>query len=83
MPNSKQAKKRMVTDERRRLENKALRTRMKSAIKIVHQAETAEAANAALPEAMKRVDKCAKKNILHDNTAARTKARLAKFVASK
>jgi len=83
MPNSKQAKKRMVTDERRRLENKALRSRMKTAIKVVHQAETAEAAQKALPEAVKRVDKCAKKNIIHDNAAARTKARLAKFVASK
>ncbi len=83
MPNTKQAKKRMLTDERRRLDNKAMRTRMKSAIKIVHQAETADEARKALPDAMKRVDKCAKKNIIHDNAAARTKARLAKYVASK
>ena len=83
MPNTKQAKKRMLTDERRRLDNKAMRSRMKSAIKVVHEAESADEARKALPEAMKRVDKCAKKNIIHDNAAARTKARLAKYVASK
>ncbi|MCA9001173.1 MAG: 30S ribosomal protein S20, partial [Planctomycetes bacterium] len=44
---------------------------------------TADEAKGLLPEAMKRVDKCAKKNIIHDNAAARTKSRLARSLQSK
>ena len=80
MPNSKQARKRMLTDERRRLANKALRTRMRSAIKTVKQAESPKSARAALAEAMKRVDKCAKKNVIHANAAARIKRQLSRAV---
>ncbi|MEZ5975070.1 MAG: 30S ribosomal protein S20 [Planctomycetota bacterium] len=83
MPNTKQAKKRMVTDERRRIANKTMRTSMRSAVRKVLQAENAEEARAALPEAMKRVDKCAKKNIVHDNTAARMKSRMARAITKK
>ena len=47
------------------------------------QAENSEAAKAALPMAMKHVDKCCKKNILHENTAARIKARLSRSISKK
>lgn len=83
MPNTKQAKKRMVTDERRRIANKTMRSSMRTAVKKVLSAENADSAKAALPEAMKQVDKCAKKNILHDNTAARVKSRMARSIAKK
>ena len=83
MPNTKQAKKRMAQDDRRRLANKAVASRMKSAVKNVLQAESADDAKKALPEAMKRVDKAAKKGVLHDNAAARQKSRLARAVDSK
>jgi len=78
MPNNKQAKKRMTQDQERNTANKVVRTRMRSAMKKVLQAESPEAARAALPEAMKRVDKAAKKNVIHANTAARKKSRLAR-----
>jgi len=78
MPNSKQAKKRMATDEKRRQANKITKTSMRGAVKKVLSAESPEAAAAALPEAMKRVDKAAKKNIIHANAAARKKAQLTK-----
>jgi small subunit ribosomal protein S20 len=76
MPTSDQAKKRMLTDERRRTANKAVSSSMKTAMKNVLNAETPEAAQAALPTAMKMVDKAAKKNIIHANAAARSKSRL-------
>lgn len=76
MPNTKQANKRMKTDDERRVRNKTVRSSMRTAVKKVFQAETAEEANKALPEAMKRVDKAAKKNIIHDNAAARKKSQL-------
>jgi len=83
MPNSKQAKKRMVTDERRRVANKTMRSTMRSAVKNVLTADSADGAKAALPLAMKHVDKCSKQNILHDNAAARMKARLSRAIAAK
>ena len=81
MPSSKQAKKRVVTDERKRVANKIMRTNMRSAVKKVLAAESADEAKTLLPEAMKRIDKCAKKNIIHDNAAARTKSRLARSIS--
>lgn len=83
MPNSKQAEKRVRQNEKRRIENKTVRTSMRTAVKKVLQAPDAAAAQAALPEAMKRVDKAAKKHVIHANTAARTKSRLAKAASRK
>ena len=83
MPNSKQAKKRVKQDEERRLHNKAIRSSMRTAMKRVLAAETAEDAEKALPDAVKRVDKAAKTNIIHDNAAARYKSRLARAASAK
>jgi len=82
MPNTKQSTKRMTQDEKRRVHNKTIRTQMRSAVKKVLQAETPEAAKAALPLAMKKVDKAAKTNIIHDNAAARKKAQLSRAAKS-
>ena len=83
MPNSKQAKKRMGQDENRRIANKAVTSRMRSAVKKVLQADSAEAANAGLAPAMKAVDKAAKKGIIHENAAARKKSQLTKAAQKK
>ncbi len=83
MPNNKQAKKRVRQNETRATENKIVRSSMRTAIRRVVDAESAEAAEAALPQAMKRIDKAAKKNIIHDNAAARYKNRVARAVRSK
>jgi small subunit ribosomal protein S20 len=78
MPNNKQAKKRMNQDVERSAANKVVRSRMRSAMKKVLEAESVEEARKAVPEATKRVDKAAKKNIIHANSAARKKAQLAR-----
>ena len=83
MPNNKQAKKRVRQDEVRRQHNKVKKTSMRTAIKKVLQADSAEAAEEALPTAMKRIDKAAKANVIHDNAAARYKARLSRAIAAK
>jgi small subunit ribosomal protein S20 len=83
MPNSKQAAKRMRQNEERRARNKSDRTAMKTAVKKVLQAGTSEEARTRLPEAMKRVDKAAKKNVIHKNTAARIKSRITTAAAAK
>lgn len=78
MPNTNQAKKRLRQDEKRRLQNKAVRSSMRTAIKKVLSADSPDAVAAAMPEAMKRIDKAAKTNVIHDNAAARYKSRLSK-----
>ncbi len=83
MPHSKQARKRARQSEERRLRNKSARTRMKGAIKQVLAAGTAEEARAVLPHAMKTIDKAAKANAIHANTAARYKSRVSRAVAAK
>ena len=83
MPNTKQAKKRLKQDEVRRLNNKAVKSRMRTAIKRVLTAPDTETAEAALPDAMKRIDKAAKKHIIHENAAARYKSRIAANAANK
>ncbi len=74
MPNTKQAKKRVRQDEERRIHNKTIKSRMRTAIKRVLLADDPEAAKKAVPTAMKRIDKAAKTNIIHDNAAARYKS---------
>ena len=78
MPNSKQSTKCVKRDEVRRIQNKSTTTAMKTAIRHVLSAETPEAAKEALPMAMKRVDKAAKKNLTHANAAARVKSQLSR-----
>lgn len=78
MPNNKQAKKRMRQDEERRISNKTVRSTMRTAVRKVLEAESPEVAQSALPEAMKRVDKAAKINVIHENAAARVKSRMAR-----
>jgi len=80
MPNSKQALKRLRQNEKQRMHNKTIRTSMRTAMKRVLRAETAEQGAALLPLATKRIDKAAKTNIIHANAAARYKSRLAKLV---
>ncbi|MCB9833021.1 MAG: 30S ribosomal protein S20 [Planctomycetes bacterium] len=85
MPNSKQAEKRVRTDERRRLHNKAMRSSMRTAIRRVAEAVgngDKDRAHKALATAMKRIDKCAKRNIIHRNNASRRKSLLARRVGS-
>ena len=81
MPNTKQAKKRLLQTEKRRHSNKLVRSAMRTGMKKVLRAENRTDGEALLPLAQKRIDKAAKKHIIHANAAARYKARLTKRVA--
>jgi small subunit ribosomal protein S20 len=81
MPNTKQSKKRLDQTEKRRASNKIVRTSMRSAMKRVLKAESRAEGEGLLPNAQKRIDKAAKTSVIHENAAARYKARLAKRVA--
>ena len=83
MPNNKQAEKRVRLNETRRQENKIVRSSMRRAIRVVVEADNAETATTALPTAIKRIDKAAKKNVIHENAAARYKSRVSRAASSK
>ena len=82
MPHSKQAKKRDRQAEERRQRNKTVKSRMKTAIKRATKAPEAERGE-AMAEAMKRIDKAAKRNAIHKNAAARLKSRTARAAQTK
>lgn len=83
MANHASALKRARQNENRRLRNKAVRTRVRGAIKSVRQAIEAkdqEAARTALTAAEPIIDQAASKGVLPKRTAARKISRLAKKV---
>ena len=85
MPQIKQQKKRVLTNEKRRIDNKAKKSALRTEIKRVLAAvkdNDKELAISAFDSANSRLDKLVSDNIYHRNYAARQKARLAKAVNS-
>jgi small subunit ribosomal protein S20 len=83
MPHSKQARKRLRQNVVRREANKAVRSAMRSAMKKILEVSASgdlEGARKLLPTTMQRIDKAAKKGIIHANTAARKKSRVCRAV---
>jgi small subunit ribosomal protein S20 len=80
MPNIKSAKRRMKTSAKARSKNRSERTRLRTAIKGVRQATTADAGRAKLREAVSLLDRAATKKLLHPRTVARIKSGLARHV---
>jgi len=69
--------KRIRQNERRRLRNRALRSKIRGAIKVARTAEGA-ARPAAVLDAIRALDKAVSKGVVHRNTAARKKSALAR-----
>ena len=85
MPQSKQAKKRLRQDEKKKMFNRGIKSEVRTNVKKVLQAvedNDVEAANKALPVAMKKIDKAAKRHVLHKSTASRKISKLSKKVNS-
>ena len=82
MAHHKQSAKRIRTNEKARQANKRDRSAMKSAVKKVLSAPSPEDARASLADAMKKVDKAAKKRVIHPNAAARMKSRLSRQLSA-
>jgi small subunit ribosomal protein S20 len=83
MAHSNQSRKRIRQNEKARLHNKALLTRMRTEVKRVLEAvEAGDKATAQklLSSAMARVDKAAKSNIIHANTASRRKSMMMRAI---
>lgn len=83
MANIKSAKKRILVNETKAARNKAIKSRVKTAVKKVDVAVEAKdkaTAQAALLNAISEINKAASKGIYHKNTAARKVSRLTKAV---
>ncbi len=85
MANIKSQKKRIKTNEKRRLRNKAVRSEVKTFTKKfeqVLQAGDKEASAKALREASKKLDVAVSKGVLHKNSAANRKSSMARQLSS-
>ena len=80
MPNIKSAKKRVKVIKTKTVQNKMVKSNLKTVLKNAGAAcaNKAENSEAAIRLAMKKVDQAAAKNIIHKNAAARKKSQLAK-----
>ena len=80
MANTKSAKKRAEKSAAQRAKNRQARSKMRTAVKKFRAAAAAgdDKAKEILAGTIKLVDSTAQKGIIHKNTAARTKSRLAK-----
>ncbi|MBA0049872.1 30S ribosomal protein S20 [Streptomyces sp. AJS327] len=85
MANIKSQMKRIKTNEKARLRNKAVKSDLRTAIRRTREAVAAgNAAEAAAAQqlASKKLDKAVSKGVLHRNNAANKKSALARQVAS-
>jgi len=83
--NIKSQIKRIKTNEKARLRNKAVKSELKTHVRRVREAVAAgdkEAAAAALQAASTKLDKAVSKGVIHANQAANRKSALAKQVAA-
>lgn len=79
MPKLRSALKRLRVDKKRRLRNLRIKQELKKAIKkfqALLSAKNIEEAKAVLKKVYSRLDKAAKKKIVHPKTADRKKSRL-------
>lgn len=82
---TKSGLKRKRQDQVRRLRNRAVRTRVRNAVKALRQAigtGEVKTVQALLPKTVSVIDVGVRKGVFHKNTAARLKSRLTSQAAS-
>ena len=83
MANHKSAEKRARQNDKRRVRNKAVKTRIKhltKEVRLVSSETSKEEALAKLKAVQSTVDKALKKGVIHKKTAARKISRLSRLV---
>ncbi|MBT8396009.1 MAG: 30S ribosomal protein S20 [Gemmatimonadetes bacterium] len=80
MPNIKSAKKRMELSRAANFRNRENRSRIRTAIRRVREAETAETAQVYMKEAIALLDRAATKRLIHPNRVARIKGQITRHV---
>ena len=85
MANIKSAKKRLLVNETKAARNKAIKSKVKTAVKKVEAAvaaKDAETAKTALRAAIVEISKAGTKGVYHKKTVSRKISRLSKAVSS-
>ena len=84
MANTKSALKRIRQNEKRRLRNRAVRSRVRTAIKTARTALAAAGPDTApaVVQAIRELDRAVTKGVVHRNTAARKKSALGRRLAT-
>mgnify|MGYP000644474148 FL=1 len=85
MANIKSQKKRILTNEKARLRNKAVKSELKTLVRNTREAVAAgdaEGAEKAFAAASRKLDKAVSKGVIHKNQAANRKSAIAKQVAA-
>ena len=85
MANIKSAKKRILVNETKAARNKAIKSKVKTAVKKVEAAvaaKDAETAKTALSAAIVEISKAGTKGVYHKKTVSRKISRLSKAVSS-
>lgn len=83
MANIKQQKKRVLTNEKRRVRNQAYKSELKTLVRKTREAVEAgdkELAQSNLRDASRKLDVAVSKGVIHRNQAAQRKSKLAKQV---
>ncbi|MDH3206798.1 MAG: 30S ribosomal protein S20 [Gemmatimonadota bacterium] len=80
MPNIKSAKKRMKLSAEARTRNRSERARIRTAIKHVRDADSADVGQARLRDAVSMLDRAATRRLVHPNRVARIKSGLTRHV---
>ena len=79
MANHKSALKRIRSNETKKTLNKLQHKTTRNAIKKLKEAKTKKEASKLYPEVVSKIDKLAKKNIIHKNKASNLKSKLSKL----
>ena len=85
MANIKSQKKRILTNEKARQRNKAVKSSLKTAVRRFNtaaEAGDAEQAATLARDASRKLDKAASKGVIHKNQAANRKSAMAKRAAT-
>ncbi len=78
MANHKSAEKRIRSTEEKRILNKYQARTVRNAVKKIRGAEEAETLTKEIPVVVSKIDKLAKKSVIHKNKAANLKSKLMK-----
>lgn len=80
MANHKSAQKRIRSNETKRESNRYHGKTVRNAVKAIRTNDNLEETSKALPEVISKIDKLAKKGVIHKNKAANLKSSLMKQV---
>lgn len=80
MPNTPSARKRLRQASKKRMHNRKVKSAIRTRTRRLLEMESPEGAQDALSELYAMLDRAAAGRVLHPNTAARKKARLARHV---